>query len=411
LVVIAVQAEQVPAVIDDCPTVGASAAVVLSAGFAETGEDGRRTQDELVAAARDADVRVIGPNCQGVIYTPRRLSATFTPAAEGSILDSGFAFVGQSGALGGYLLATARSSGLGMTAWVTVGNQADCTCSEVASALLCRDEVSVLAVYLESMNDPAELIKMARTANELEKSVVMLIGGQSQIGWRAAMSHTGAMVRPDAAFAATAEQLGVVLVQDLDALHDVSYALLRYGREIGPRIAAISTSGGAGSLIADHVDRAGLVMAPTSDEMQSQLGAIIPNFGSVENPVDATPQLFTGAGEEFGVVLDIIARSPDFDQLVVVVTQLGGERGVTFANAVVSIVDDTGKPIHISWLADAQFSEQGRQILRDHSIPVYGSIHAAVEAARRLAAAAPTPSQVWDPHSDPRIAVKPDVQY
>jgi acyl-CoA synthetase (NDP forming) len=342
------------------------------------------------------------------MYVPRRLFATFTPAADGAVADSGFAFVGQSGALGGYLLAAARSSGLGMTAWATVGNQADCTCSEVATALLTRPEVNVLALYLESIADPAELITMAQTAHELQKSVALLIGGQSLPGWRAALSHTGALVRPDSAFALTAERLGVVLVEDLDELHDASYALLKHTRGVGSQIGALSTSGGAGSLVADHVDRAGLAIADTSAELKSELAAYIPSFGSLENPVDVTPQLFAGTGEEFASVVRVMALAPDFDQLIVVVTQLGGERGITFANAVVGIVGDTDKPLHVCWLADAEFSKTGRQILSRASVPVYGSIHTAVAAAKWLAADAPGPVAAWDGRADSRFAGLPE---
>jgi acyl-CoA synthetase (NDP forming) len=409
LVVVAVPANEAAAVIAQCPAVGASAAIFLSAGFAEDGETGRLRQEELVAAARAANVRLIGPNCQGVMYVPRRLFATFTPAAEGPIADTGFAFVGQSGALGGYLLAAARASGLGMTAWATVGNQADCTCSEVATALLGREEVKVLALYLESIADPAGLIEMARTANELDKSVVMLTGGQSPAGWRAAVSHTGALLRPDTAFAVTAERLGVVLVDDLDELHDASYALLNSARGAGSRVGGVSTSGGAGSLIADHIERAGLTVADTSSDLKAELAAIIPSFGSVENPVDVTPQLFTGTADEFGSVVRIMVLAPEFDQIIIVVTQLGGARGVSFAEAVVAIRAESEKPMHVCWLADPEFSSEGRGILRERSIPVYGSIRSAVAAARRLSADRPGLLPVWQDRIDARFAGLPET--
>jgi acyl-CoA synthetase (NDP forming) len=409
LVVIAVPADEAAAVIADCPAVGASAAILLSAGFAEDGETGRLRQEELLTAARAANVRVIGPNCQGVMYIPRRLFATFTPAAEGPIADTGFAFVGQSGALGGYLLAAARASGLGMTAWATVGNQADCTCSEVATALLRREEVKVLALYLESVVDPAGLIEMARTANELDKSVVLLTGGQSPAGWRAALSHTGALVRPDAAFAVTAERLGVVLVDDLDELHDASYALLNSPRGAGSRIGGLSSSGGAGSLMADHIEGAGLTVADTSSDLKAELAVYIPSFGSVENPVDVTPQLFTGTASEFVSVMRIMALALEFDQIIIVVTQLGGARGVIFAEAVVAIRAESEKPLHVCWLADAEFSKEGRGILREGSIPVYGSIRSAVTAARRLAADRPSLLPAWQDRLDPRFADLPET--
>jgi acyl-CoA synthetase (NDP forming) len=409
LAVISVPADQVPGVIAEAPQVGASAAVILSAGFAEDGEAGSRRQEDLVAAAGAAGVRLVGPNCQGVMYAPSRLFATFTPAAEGAVQDTGFAFVGQSGALGGYLMATARASGLGMTAWATVGNQADLTTSEVASALLARDEVKVLAMYLESIADPGALVEMAGRANELDKPVVLLAGGQSTAGWRAAMSHTGALVRPDAALATTARRLGITVVQDLDELHDASYTLLRSRRGAGPRIGALSTSGGAGGLIADHVERAGLLTTDTSAELKAELSRHIPSYGSVENPIDVTPQLFTGDGKEFGEVVRLTALAPDFDQIVIVVTQLGGVRGVNFANALVAVGQETAKPVHVCWLADAEFSRGGREILRDHSIQVHASIHAAVAAARRVAAPRPAPLPAWEARPDPRFAGLPET--
>jgi acyl-CoA synthetase (NDP forming) len=410
LVLIFVPAADVAKVIDECPHVNASVAVVFSSGFAETGAEGAELQRQLANAARRANVRLIGPNCQGFIYTPHNVVATFTQAAADSMPDRGFAFVGQSGALGGYLLGLARESGLGMTSWVSTGNEADCTSTELATALLERDEVKVVALYLESVGDPRELVMLAERSAALSKPVVVLLAGRSASGWRAAVSHTGAMSRPGEALISWARRAGFVFVDDLDQLHDTSLTLLASRRAPGRRVAAVTTSGGAGSLIADHVERVGLTLADVPAPLKAQLSELIPAFGSTENPIDVTAQLFRdGTMTAFLDIVGKLTQEPAFDQVIVVVTTLGGQLGVGFADAIAELRATSAVPVHVCWLAAREFSAAGRAKMRDHGLPVYSSIRDAVDAAATLAASASSELPRWVPKADPRFSDLPEL--
>jgi acetate---CoA ligase (ADP-forming) len=408
LVLIAVPAAKVIDVIHDCGAVEAAVAIVFSSGFGETGLDGRALQDELKRSAHAAGIRVIGPNCMGAIHYPNSVVATFTPAAHGSTRDSGFAFVGQSGALGGSLLGIARESGLGMTAWVSTGNQADCGVVEAARALLERDEVRVIAMYLENLDDPAGFMELNRRATSLGKSIVCMAAGLTTAGWRAAVSHTGALVRPDASFRAAAERAGALVVDDLNELHDAAYSLLKDGRGAGRRVVAVSTSGGAGSLIADHLERSRLTVAAVPDELKERLSAHIPDFGSLENPVDVTAALFTRGQDSFGDVCGLIASDPAFDQVIVVITQVAGEQGKTLARQLVELIASTQTPIQLCWLAGRSYTQEARDILASGGVPVHDSIRGATLAAARIATPRPPELGQWPDEVDTRFAELPE---
>ena len=219
LVLAMAPAAQTPDAVRDAGAAGAAAVIVFASGFAEVGPDGAALQRELVRAARESGVRVLGPNCQGVLYTPGRLFATFTAAAERPLEgSSGIAYVGQSGAVGGSVLDIAAAQGLDLTAWVSTGNQADVDITEIGRYLVREPEVSVLAVYLESVQDGAAYERLAVEASRSGTALVVLRSGRSDAGRRAAVSHTGAMLGDDTAFRLVSVRHGVVLVDDVEEL-------------------------------------------------------------------------------------------------------------------------------------------------------------------------------------------------
>ena len=389
LVLVLVPAAAVPAAVESAARLGAGGVIVFSSGFAETGVEGRAAQEQLRSLA--GETRIIGPNCQGIYFAGSKLAATFTGAIQGGLpAPSGVAYVGQSGAIGGSVLDLARAKGVGLSAWVSVGNQIDVTVAEVAHDLVHRPGIDVIAMYIESLDDGAAFVDLAASAAELDKSLVILRSGRTTIGQRAAASHTGAMTPPGAEFEAAARRFGAILVDDVDELLDAASALSRFGRPHGRRTVIVTSSGGAGALAADHLTDAGLELPPLVGDLRQSLASVIPDFGSVENPVDVTAQLFAGGTHAFGAVCRQIAADPDVDQIAVVLTMVTGEAADALAADLVDVIDETATPIHIAWLASEEQTTGARSILRKHRVPVHNSISRMSASARWIASALPS---------------------
>jgi acyl-CoA synthetase (NDP forming) len=382
---------------------GAAAIVVFASGFAETGPEGAALQQRLAEAGRDTGVRVIGPNCQGVLYTPSRLFATFSGAGERPLVgSSGIGYVGQSGAVGGSVLDLAAERGLDLTAWVSTGNEADVELTEIGRHLVHDPEISVLTVYAESIRDGAAYERLVSEAAEAGTALVVLRSGRSVAGRRAAVSHTGAMLADDTAFTLVSRRHGVVLVDDVEELLSVATVLRGQPRPRGRRVVAVSTSGGAGTLAADRCEDNGLVLPELAEGTQEKLARIVPDFGSCANPVDVTAQLFQRDGRAFGDVCSIVCNDPATDALLVLVTMVTGEDAVNLAEDLTAAMAGTEVPCWVVWLAGRDHTERPRAILAEAGIPVFSSIALAARVAGMLA-----PSPRPDLPPEPRPAAPP----
>jgi acyl-CoA synthetase (NDP forming) len=393
LVLILVPAAQAEAAIAECGAAGATAAVVFASGFAETGPSGAALQQRLVAAGEAAGVRVLGPNCQGLIYSPTGLVATFTAgAARAAGTDSGIAYIGQSGAIGGSVLDLASEMGVGLTAWVSTGNQADLDLVDVATVLIDDPAVRVLMLYVEAVDDGAAYARFAAQAEQAGKRVVLLRSGLSTAGRRAALSHTGSMLGNDIAFSLTSDRHRVVLVDDVDELLAVSAMLALGPGAQGSRVGVVTTSGGAGGLAADRCEDEGLELPVLADHTQARLRPLIPDFGAATNPVDVTAQLFSRGPDAFGEVCRIVADDDSIDSVCVVITMVVGPLGLQLAEDLVATAATLGKPMTVTWLAGHDLTRGGRAVFRAAGIPVFSSARGAARATARLVGAAGMPA-------------------
>lgn len=384
LVLSLVPANRTIELVRECGDLGVQVVIAFASGFAEVGDDGQKLQEELVAVARASGVRVIGPNCQGVVYVPERLVATFTAAADPGLPEaSGIAYVGQSGAVGGSVLDLARESGMGLTAWVSTGNQAETDLVEVGAHLIGDPEIKVLMLYLESVGDGARYTALAKRARSLGKHLVVLRSGRSDAGRRAVASHTGAMLAPGAAFDLVSAQEGAIVVGDVDELLRTAFALRWSPLPEGDRVALVTTSGGAGSLAADHFEKRGLTIEDLGVATRAELSTMIPAFGALANPVDVTAQLFSRGEHAFADVCLSVGRDDSVDILVVILTMVTGANAARLAADLTGVPAVLGKPLLVTWLAGDDQTRHGRQIFRDANMPVFSSVR---EVARTAAA-------------------------
>ncbi|MDL5159076.1 acetate--CoA ligase family protein [Actinomycetospora termitidis] len=406
LVLALVPADRAVATVEDAGRVGAAAVVVFASGFAEVGDEGLALQHALTAAAARAGVRVLGPNCQGLYVARSRLFATFTAAGERPLEGtSGIAYVGQSGAIGGAVLDVAASRGLDLTAWVSTGNQADVDVTEVARVLVTDPDVRVLAMYAEALPRPDDYVRLAAEACAAGVALVVLHSGRSESGRRAALSHTGAMLPDTAAFDLVSREHGVVLVDDVEDLLAAATLLRTQARPAGRRVAAVTSSGGAGSLAADRCADLGLDVPELAEETREKLSLRIPAFGAVANPVDVTAQLFNEGGGAFGEVCALVRGDPSVDAVLVILTMLVGDTAHALAVDLAGTVAEAppgSPPLAVVWMAGEDATVEARAVLREAGIPVFSSL---AVATRVLAAVAPRPA---DPASGDRVDLPDD---
>ncbi|GAB3306772.1 acetate--CoA ligase family protein [Epidermidibacterium keratini] len=377
-------------VIEDAAQAGAKVVVVFASGFAETGPAGARLQNDIEAAARRSGIRIVGPNCQGLIHVPTGFFGTFTAAAGRDMHGtSGVAYVGQSGAIGGSVLDLSAEMGLSLTAWASTGNQADLDLVEVAESMLSDDDINVVLMYAEGISDGARFVRIAQRAAQRNKRLVLLRSGRSTSGKRAAASHTGAMLGDDQALVAASQRYNVILVDDVDEMLAVGAVLATAAPLTGNRLGIVTTSGGAGILLTDQLAVRGLEVPPLSEESSTELKEFVPDFGAVSNPVDVTAQVLSSptAMPDFAEVCRIAAADEHVDGLAIVLTMVTGERALNLAHTLVNVARHrTDKPTWIIWLASREQTTGAREVLRAAGIPVFDS---AGDLARTLAQVTP----------------------
>ncbi len=381
LVIIAVPAAAVKEVIQESIKKRAAGAVVISAGFSEIGAEGRQLQDEVLQIARANNLRIIGPNCLGIInsHPDVSLHATFSPhhSQPGNI-----AFLSQSGAVGVAVLDFAAPLHVGLSSFVSVGNKADVSSNDMLDYWSRDDSTAVIALYLESFGNPRKFTQIAKELAP-RKPIVAVKSGRSQAGQRAASSHSAALADRDTAISALFEQLGVVRVDRLEELFDLVKLFSAGAIPQGNRIGVITNAGGPGIMLADACESVGLKLPQLSEDSIARLKSILSANASFGNPVDV---IASGSPKQFAAAIEIIGADPQIDAIVVVVvpTAVTDTAGIALAIAESGGRVSKDKPILAVFLATldapASLHEGPRGVIPCYRFPE--------NAATALAAAA-----------------------
>jgi acyl-CoA synthetase (NDP forming) len=294
LAIIAVDAEKAPEAVEQCAARGVRCVVIFSSGFAELGEKGRAMQERLRVAARRTGMRVLGPNCLGAVSVAERAIATFSIVLEHSLPAAGsLGIVSQSGNLGSFTMRLASDRGVGVSRFMTTGNECDIDIAD-GIAWLARDPTTkVILCCMEACRDAGRLIAALNEARDAGKPVIAIKVGTSAAGQAAAASHTGALAGSDAVFDALLARHGAVRVRSIDELIDLGHAasiLLPDRLPKGPRLGIVTASGGFGVLLADAAQAVGLTLPELNEATQRTILELVP-FASARNPVDATAQM------------------------------------------------------------------------------------------------------------------------
>lgn len=293
--IVAISAKLAPDVIANLAASGTGAAIVFTAGFAETGEDGVRIEREMTEAARASGMRLLGPNCLGLINTSIGFCGSFSSVCKtGFPVQGNLGIASQSGAYGSHLLSLTKRRNLGVSVCAMTGNEADITVGELIHTMADDDQIEVIAAYLEGLNNPASLIAGFEAARAAGKPVIAMKVGTSPLGSVAAQSHTASLAGDDAVFDAILKEHGVFRAATTDEMLDVARVAARRIYPVNNTLGVITVSGGAGVLMSDVAHQVGLDMPPMPEESQARLKEILP-ISSPRNPVDCTAQFLNDA--------------------------------------------------------------------------------------------------------------------
>jgi len=371
-----------------CAERGVKAAAVFTSGFGETGPGGAGLQEEMAGLCRAAGMRLLGPNCMGVIHTRSRLMATFTISIrEGETLSPGpIALVTHSGALAACMISDLHDTGAGLSAMVSLGNEADVDFAECVDHFVDDPDTRVICGYLESVRDGRGLRRAAERALAAGKPIVLLKSGATEAGARAAMSHTAALATPHGVFTAFARQCGVTLCRSYQELMETAHFLSRAPRAPRPspakagggrRLGVLSFSGGGASLVADAAVEEGFSLPPLAEATRARLQAALPQYAALRNPVDLVSVMVSKPGQspiaEAGAA---VRDDPSVDAAVLVMGvyhHMADQVGRDFKR----LFEESAKPFACCWMAPHRAALQA---VRKAGVPVFEDYDRAVRA-------------------------------
>lgn len=362
LAIIATPAATVPDLVRDCVAAGVKGAIILSAGFKEIGEAGAALEREILAEAQRGKLRVIGPNCLGAMNPHLGLNATFASAIA---QPGNIGFISQSGALCTAILDWSFHENVGFSKFISIGSMVDVGWGDLIYYLGDDPQTQSIVLYMESIGDARSLLSAAREV-ALTKPIIVIKAGRTEAAAKAAASHTGALVGSDAAFDAALRRCGVLRVDSISDLFDMTEVLAKQPRPKGNRLTIITNAGGPGVLATDALIANGGQLAELAPETLAALDRVLPAHWSHNNPIDilgdATPDRYAQA-------IEIAAQDPNSDGLLVILTPQAMTDPTQTAKRLQAYAK-LGKPILASWMGDVDI-EAGAEILNRASIPTF----------------------------------------
>lgn len=373
LAVVAIPSQFVPTVLKDCVERRIDSVIIISAGFKESGKEGSKLERELVEIIKNSSIRVLGPNCLGVIDTASSLNASF---AAGMPSRGNIAFFSQSGALCTAVLDWALEEDVGFSKFISLGNKADIDEVDLLLALADDPETKVILGYLEGIQNGVRFMEVAREVSR-KKPVIINKSGRTQAGARAASSHTGTLTGSETAYEAAFRQCGVIRAETLEALFDYAIAFAYQPLPRGPNLAILTNAGGPGIIAADAAENSILKMASFGEETIGKLRKELPASASIYNPVDVVGD---AGADRYEKAMRPLIGDPAVDSLVVILTPQAMteiKETAEVINKIAPVVSD--KPIVSSFMGGLEV-KAGIRILRSGKIPNYSYPEHAIAA-------------------------------
>lgn len=377
LIVVAVPGARVAAVIDDAGRHGVKAAIIISAGFKETGVEGARLENELAKTAADYGIRLLGPNCLGLMDTSTKLNASFAGALPRA---GGIAFMSQSGALCTAILDWAQGAEIGFSKFVSLGNKADVSEIDLLPVLADDPRTTVITTYLEGINDGRGFMAAAAYASA-KKPVIVLKSGTTNAGARAVSSHTGTLAGSENVYNAAFRQSGVIRAKTVEDLFDFAVGFSSQPLPKGRRLAIVTNAGGPGIMAADAVERQGMWLADFQSSTIDALRAGLPAEANLYNPVDV---LGDALAQRYDLAVAAVLKDPNVDSAIVLLTPQAMTEIVQTAKEIVKEARlFKSKPVFTSFMGQAEVGK-GIKVLRRAGVPNFSFPERAVAIVRTM---------------------------
>ncbi|MEY3760562.1 MAG: hypothetical protein RIR39_2053 [Pseudomonadota bacterium] len=402
LVVIATPAPSVPGIIRQCGEKGVSSVIIITAGFGELGSEGKRLQQEVLDIAHRYNIRIIGPNCLGVIRPSGYLNATF---GDGTVKDGSLALLSQSGAVCTAILDWAKVQDIGFSTVVSMGGAADIDFGEVLDYLATDSKTTGILMYVEGIRDARRFLSGLKAAARL-KPVILIKSGRHEAGVKAAMSHTGAMVGGDDVFDAAIARAGVVRVYSITELFSAARVLANNYVVKKDRLAIITNAGGPGVMSTDRAEDVGIIMAELSPASIEGLNEALPVHWSHANPVDI---LGDATSERYQKALDICLKDKNVDGVLVILTPQAMTNPTQVALSIIEGAKASKKPVLASWTGGERVQE-GRDLFANSRVAHFSTPEVAVDAFSFLAKYAQNQILLKQIPSPTDELAKPDVE-
>ncbi|MFC1712951.1 acetate--CoA ligase alpha subunit [Candidatus Poribacteria bacterium] len=363
LAVVAVPAQFTPAVIEDCGEKGINSVIIISAGFKEAGLTGSKLEQEVLQLTEKFNMRVLGPNCLGVVDTESGLNASF---AAGMPAKGKISFFSQSGALGTAILDWAIDRGIGLSKFVSLGNKMDISEADLLTALAGDPNTNVILGYIEGVKDGRAFMEAAADTTR-KKPVIIVKSGSTAAGAKAASSHTGTLAGSEKAFQAAFKQCGVIRAPTMEALFDYALIMAYQPLPENNRLAIVTNAGGPGIIAADACERSELTMANFQQETMGNLRSSLPPTAAIYNPVDV---IGDAKVDRYLSALQNVERDENTDAILVLLTPQAMTESVATAKAIADISSRSNKPVLTSFMGGAGVKD-GIDTLGKGGIPNY----------------------------------------
>ena len=377
LAIIIIPAKFVPDSLRACAASNIKSAIVISAGFKEAGRDGTLLEEELKQIGREHNIRILGPNCLGLINTANDMNATF---AADMLPKGSIGFFSQSGAMGIAIMDWAIGNEVGFSKFISLGNKADLSEIDFIEYFMNDPETSLILGYIEDVVDGRRFIETAAKATKM-KPIILLKSGGTEAGARAASSHTGALAGSDVAFDAAFRQTGVMRAQGVQDLFDTALAFSEGKVPAGNGLLVITNAGGPGIIAADTAERLGIKLPHMTRESLEAMAAKLPPNATIFNPVDV---IGDATSERYAAVLEQAAKDPNVDAMLVILTPQAMTDMEKTADVIIATAGTTDKPIITSFMGEKRVRAAINK-LKDASIPNFSYPELAVKAFKRLA--------------------------
>lgn len=371
LAVIATRPQTVPMLVEQCGRSGVKNVIVITSGFAEAGHVGANLERKMMEIARSYNVRLLGPNCLGLIRPSLGLNATFAKMTANA---GNLALVSQSGAMCAAVLDWAKANGVGFSSVISLGSTADVDFGEILDYLIYDNRTHYILLYVEGIRNARRFMSALRSAARI-KPIILLKAGRHEAGSMAAQTHSGMVAVADAVFDAAVRRAGVVRVQNVGQLFYASKALASKFRPQGNRLAIITNGGGPGAMAADRAGDLGIPLATLSDETMVRLNGCLPPTWSRSNPTDIVGD---ATAERYREAILAVSNDPEVDSILVMLSPQAMTEPMEVAKAVIEVHEQNLKPLICCWMGEEQVKD-ARKLLEDSGIPAFRMPETAVE--------------------------------